>query len=75
MKAEITKVGFDWIKMWESDSFIVYRVVCNLETSNKQISNASHIFTISKRQESARDNRAEVEALRYAADQIGLDLD
>ncbi|WP_193160594.1 hypothetical protein [Citrobacter youngae] len=75
MKHDIVKVGYEWVKLYESDLFIIFRVVCNLETSNNQISNASHIFTMYKSDESRKENRAEQEALRNAAEQIDLKLE
>ena len=75
MKHEITKVSYDWVNLYECDLFIIFRVICNLETTNNQISNASHIFTLYKSDESRSENRAELAALRNAAEQIGLEIE
>lgn len=75
MKHEITKIGYDWSKLHENDLYIIFRVVCSLETSNNQASSASHIFTMHKSSESRNENRAELEAFRNAAEQIGLEIE
>lgn len=75
MKTDIKKVSFEWNKLFETDSFIVYRVTCNLETNDGQFSSASHVFDISKSERTSNLNRAEIKAFEYAADQIGLDVE
>lgn len=75
MKADIKKVGFEWSKLFETDAFVVYRVSCNLETNDGQLSNASHVIDISKVDRDGALNRAEQKAYEYAAEQIGLDVE
>jgi hypothetical protein len=75
MKADIKSVNFAWNMLFESDSFAVYRVSCTLETHEGQISNASHVFDISKIERPSNLNRAELKAYEYAAEQIGLEID